>query len=196
MNREICLSISGHHEESWQPAWGIRTALTALRAFMEGSAKGQLGGMEMGEEERRRLAEGSRTWKCLGCGGGSNEEILKEVEEELEQAGSQGDRKGEVPEGLKLGYREDLVNKDDGEGAKRKSPTETQTDQIQSQPSTNADSSPMSASTNSPLSQPTRTTPILRTTSSSSDALPTWIDKAIVGVVASLAVMIIKKMVV
>ncbi|PNY18324.1 Uncharacterized protein TCAP_07556, partial [Tolypocladium capitatum] len=28
-NREICLSISGHHEETWQPAWGIRTALVA-----------------------------------------------------------------------------------------------------------------------------------------------------------------------
>ena len=36
VNREICLSISGHHEESWQPAWGIRTALCALRAFMAG----------------------------------------------------------------------------------------------------------------------------------------------------------------
>lgn len=29
VNREICLSISGHHEETWQPAWGIRTALVA-----------------------------------------------------------------------------------------------------------------------------------------------------------------------
>jgi hypothetical protein len=28
-NREICLSISGHHEETWQPAWGVRTALVA-----------------------------------------------------------------------------------------------------------------------------------------------------------------------
>jgi ubiquitin-conjugating enzyme E2 J1 len=28
-NREICLSISGHHEETWQPAWGIRTAVVA-----------------------------------------------------------------------------------------------------------------------------------------------------------------------
>lgn len=34
-NREICLSISGHHEETWQPAWGVRTALVALRSFME-----------------------------------------------------------------------------------------------------------------------------------------------------------------
>lgn len=29
VNREICLSISGHHEETWQPAWGVRTALVA-----------------------------------------------------------------------------------------------------------------------------------------------------------------------
>lgn len=29
VNREICLSISGFHEETWQPAWGIRTALVA-----------------------------------------------------------------------------------------------------------------------------------------------------------------------
>jgi ubiquitin-conjugating enzyme E2 J1 len=28
-NREICLSISGHHEETWQPAWGLRTAIVA-----------------------------------------------------------------------------------------------------------------------------------------------------------------------
>jgi len=34
VNRDICLSMSGHHEETWQPAWGIRTALVALRAFM------------------------------------------------------------------------------------------------------------------------------------------------------------------
>jgi ubiquitin-conjugating enzyme E2 J1 len=32
-NREICLSISGHHEETWQPAWGIRTAIVAYVYF-------------------------------------------------------------------------------------------------------------------------------------------------------------------
>jgi hypothetical protein len=32
-NREICLSISGHHEETWQPAWGVRTALVAYVAI-------------------------------------------------------------------------------------------------------------------------------------------------------------------
>ena len=27
--RKICLSVSAHHPESWQPAWGVRTILTA-----------------------------------------------------------------------------------------------------------------------------------------------------------------------
>ncbi|RAK85477.1 UBC-like protein [Aspergillus costaricaensis CBS 115574] len=50
VNREICLSISGHHEETWQPAWGIRTALIALRSFMDGDAKGQVGGLDVADE--------------------------------------------------------------------------------------------------------------------------------------------------
>ncbi|PWY88924.1 UBC-like protein [Aspergillus heteromorphus CBS 117.55] len=64
VNREICLSISGHHEETWQPAWGIRTALIALRSFMDGDAKGQVGGLDVGEGVRRRYAEESRGWRC------------------------------------------------------------------------------------------------------------------------------------
>ncbi|MCJ1232648.1 hypothetical protein MMC14_000601 [Varicellaria rhodocarpa] len=106
VNREICLSISGHHEETWQPAWGIRTALCAIRAFMSGEAKGQVGGLEMTEEGRKRLATESRTWKCSGCGGRTNEEVLKEVEEICD---GQEERKEEVlPEGLRLAYREEI----------------------------------------------------------------------------------------
>ncbi|RAH87686.1 UBC-like protein [Aspergillus japonicus CBS 114.51] len=69
VNREICLSISGHHEETWQPAWGIRTALIALRSFMDGDARGQVGGLDVGEEVRRRYAAASRGWRCEGCMG-------------------------------------------------------------------------------------------------------------------------------
>ncbi|PWY90279.1 UBC-like protein, partial [Aspergillus sclerotioniger CBS 115572] len=67
VNREICLSISGHHEETWQPAWGIRTALIALRSFMDGDARGQVGGLDVGAEVRRRYAVESRAWRCDGC---------------------------------------------------------------------------------------------------------------------------------
>ncbi|MCJ1391606.1 hypothetical protein MMC18_004470 [Xylographa bjoerkii] len=111
VNREICLSISGHHEESWQPAWGIRTALCAIRAFMAGEAKGQVGGLDMSENGRLRLAKESRGWKCAGgCGGRTNEEVLKESEEEwkLMDESGQARKEEKIPEELRLEYRDDL----------------------------------------------------------------------------------------
>ncbi|KAH8926278.1 UBC-like protein [Atractiella rhizophila] len=64
---KICLSITGYHEEAWQPAWGIRTALVGLSAFFLTDPKGAIGSLETGEEERRRLAKASRTWVCENC---------------------------------------------------------------------------------------------------------------------------------
>lgn len=111
-NREICLSISGHHEETWQPAWGVRTALVALRSFMETDPKGQLGGLDTSEAVRKRLAGESRAWRCTGCGGRTNEEIIKECEEaakaaEAEEGGSKS-KDVEVPTELKLGFRDEM----------------------------------------------------------------------------------------
>ena len=42
---KICLSISAHHPEHWQPIWSVRTALTALIAFMPTPADGALGSL-------------------------------------------------------------------------------------------------------------------------------------------------------
>ncbi|KAI9827358.1 MAG: hypothetical protein M1819_007001 [Sarea resinae] len=148
-NREICLSISGHHEETWQPAWGIRTALVALRAFMGEESKGMVGGMEAAEGVRKRLASEARAWRCGGCGGRSNEEVMKEVADRLEEEGRAEKAKTgaaeEVPEGLRLGYREDI------EGAVKSgsSPSEQQ----QKKPSLSS-STPPAASLSQSQSQP------------------------------------------
>lgn len=118
-NREICLSISGHHEETWQPAWGVRTALVALRTFMETDVKGQLGGLEAGEGVRRQLAAESGRWRCgVCCGGKSNGEILGEWEEKVrEMGGAEGVVEEKVPEELKMGWRDEMEKKGkDGEG--------------------------------------------------------------------------------
>ncbi|POS86148.1 hypothetical protein EPUL_006266 [Erysiphe pulchra] len=77
VNREICLSISGHHEETWMPAWGVRTALVALRSFMETDPKGQLGGLECTANEREKIARESIHWVCSVCQK-KNADILKE----------------------------------------------------------------------------------------------------------------------
>ncbi|CAN8095766.1 unnamed protein product [Discula destructiva] len=120
-NREICLSISGHHEETWQPAWGVRTALVALRSFMETDPKGQLGGLDTSDAARRHFAAESRAWRCSGCGGRANEDIIRECEEAAEAAeaeegagaaaGSSSSTKAkdvEVPAELKLGFRDEM----------------------------------------------------------------------------------------
>lgn len=57
---KICLSISNHHPEHWQPSWSVRTALVALIAFMPTNPNGALGSLDYKKEERRALAIKSR----------------------------------------------------------------------------------------------------------------------------------------
>ena len=42
---KICLSISSHHPEHWQPSWSVRTALLALIGFMPTSSNGAIGSL-------------------------------------------------------------------------------------------------------------------------------------------------------
>ncbi|EAA31510.2 UBC-like protein [Neurospora crassa] len=112
-NREICLSISGHHEETWQPAWGVRTSLVALRSFMETDPKGQLGGLDATEAVRRRMATESRAWKCQACGK-TNEEIIWECEEAAKEHQGEGQAEVEVPSDLKMGWRDEMDKNSSG----------------------------------------------------------------------------------
>lgn len=68
VNKKICLSISSFHPETWQPSWGIRTALLAIMAFFETEPKGAVGSLDAPPAERRRLAVASRKHKCATCG--------------------------------------------------------------------------------------------------------------------------------
>ena len=214
VNREICLSISGHHEETWQPAWGIRTALWALRAFMEGGAKGQVGGMEMGEAERKRLAEESKGWRCTTCGGKTNKEILKAQEEEGSNGG--GNSKAEIPEELRFGFKDEMQKPKSNNTVQSTQPTMRETDkdpfmlanrhatssvpcpstamQTSSSPPAAAQGSSTSISRviSRPQQQPAPIAPAAQT--SSQEAVPRWIDKAIVCLVGTLLMMILRKL--
>ncbi|KHN95424.1 Ubiquitin-conjugating enzyme/RWD-like protein [Metarhizium album ARSEF 1941] len=109
-NREICLSISGHHEETWQPAWGIRTAIVALRSFMETDARGQLGGLDTTEEVRRRLARESRTFRCSTCAR-SNADIISETERQFNESSFPTKNDVQVPTELSMGWRDEMEPK-------------------------------------------------------------------------------------
>ena len=167
---------------------------------MEAGAKGQVGGMEMGNEDRLRLARDSRGWACEGCGGRSNEDVLREQAKMAEEVG--GNKTVEkVPEDLKFGFRDEMtMGKEktitDGvetsnAGAGSRNPSSLTAPG--SSPST------VSLSSQQPLSTRTITSPASSTRSpyvrppAASEPVPAWIDKAIAGVVAGLALMIIRK---
>uniref|UniRef100_A0A1B6L4F2 UBC core domain-containing protein n=1 Tax=Graphocephala atropunctata TaxID=36148 RepID=A0A1B6L4F2_9HEMI len=67
-HKKICLSISGHHPETWQPSWSIRTALLALIAFMPTPSNGTIGAIDYTPQERQLLAKKSQSWECSVCG--------------------------------------------------------------------------------------------------------------------------------
>lgn len=95
---------------------------------MEGEAAGQVGGMECSKEVREKIAGESAAWKCEGCGGQSCEDILKESAaraKELEDAG-QVVREEVLPEGLKLGYKDEM-KKGEGEAGSSEAPAPTPT---------------------------------------------------------------------
>ncbi|KAM7534781.1 hypothetical protein Aperf_G00000109388 [Anoplocephala perfoliata] len=66
--RQICLSISGYHPETWCPSWSIRTALLAIIGFMPTSGAGAIGSMSVSIEERKKLAIRSQNYSCDICG--------------------------------------------------------------------------------------------------------------------------------
>lgn len=68
VNKKICLSISGHHPETWLPCWSIRTVLLALIAFMLTPADTAIGALDYTSDERKKLARKSQKWSCSHCG--------------------------------------------------------------------------------------------------------------------------------
>ncbi|KAK2990247.1 hypothetical protein RJ640_014699, partial [Escallonia rubra] len=77
---KICLSISNHHPEHWQPSWSVRTALVALIAFMPTNPNGALGSLDYKKEERRALAIKSReTSPKLGTA--ERQKLIEEIHE-------------------------------------------------------------------------------------------------------------------
>ncbi|KAL8376233.1 hypothetical protein RB595_007372 [Gaeumannomyces hyphopodioides] len=213
-NREICLSISGHHEETWQPAWGVRTALVALRSFMETDPRGQLGGLETTDAVRRRLAAESCAFRCPACGGRSNADIIAEAEAAAAAAehagGGPAAAEVEVPAELKMGWRDEM-GKEPAPAAAAAAPSEDpevaelaegfvqtvaprppapQQQQPQPQPTRTVPLAPIhrpAAAAAAPLAQAARAQ--YRT---SADGVPVWVDRAIAIVSVMLVAMFLK----
>ncbi|KAI1135176.1 UBC-like protein [Hypoxylon sp. FL0543] len=211
-NREICLSISGHHEETWQPAWGVRTALVALRSFMETNARGQLGGLDTSDAVRRKLAAESKSWKCAVCAK-TNEEIIAECEERCKEhdAANDGKRKEvEVPAELKMGFRDEMEKPKAGDGGSDDAESaELAESFVQTAPEREIEP-PLTRSAAQPPARPAQgvpsptgrvllSDPVGQATSTPSQrpvdphaGVPAWVDYAIVSLVIMLIAMLLK----
>ena len=62
------MSITSFHQETWRPAWGLRTALIALISFMTTNGEGAIGALDYDEETRAVYAKRSKYWVCGICG--------------------------------------------------------------------------------------------------------------------------------
>ncbi|KAJ3498792.1 hypothetical protein NLG97_g863 [Lecanicillium saksenae] len=207
-NREICLSISGHHEETWQPAWGVRTALVALRSFMETEARGQLGGLETTDDVRRSLAKDSGAWTCAVCAK-CNTEIMKECEERCQEADT-STTDFAVPQELKMVWKDEM--KPEAPKSDEKTTENTSEDSelaegfVQTTPASAAISQPPAARAAPPhqqiarreaaqtaaLSQQQRVQVAPAHHQTTDDGVPLWIDRAIVVLVVLLIALLIK----
>lgn len=181
-NREICLSISGHHEETWQPAWGIRTALSALRAFMEADAKGQVGGLEMSKTERERLANASASWSCAICGGQTNQTIL--VDNQPLSDAEPHQETGKLPAIIApLEFRTKVIDA---------SPISEHTAK------TTESFAHFTAASTKPKEEKAASNSITSPTNPSSErqseTFPWWLDRAICGVLLALILMVAKRL--
>lgn len=202
VNREICLSISGHHEETWQPAWGIRTALVALRSFMETNPSGQLGGVDASDSVRKRIAGESRGWKCGVCGGRSCEEILGEAErlaKEVEDEGAGSKREEEtVPPEMQIGLKKEVeeenepsqkIAEGDSKSAEDTSSAQTENEYPPARP---AQTVPQPTATLSTPQEPQTQRQMAQAPVRSNDGVPVWVDRAIAGIVLCLVFMVLK----
>lgn len=168
--------------------------------------------MNAAEGVRKRLAAESKAWRCTGCGK-SCEEVMREQEERVKEAESEGRRKEEaVPQELKLGYRDELGK--EGEAGSRKADeatadlsagSSTQQQQQREPVDSSTVKTPVQASipaTAGPAMQPPTTSapvqrqlqqqPLQQRPAAQAD-VPTWIDKAIIGVVVALAYILLRK---
>ncbi|KAJ5990399.1 hypothetical protein N7522_010606 [Penicillium canescens] len=204
VNREICLSISGHHEETWQPAWGVRTALLAIRSEIMGAeSQGQEGVCEGFDELGL-----SRVWSwefggdeaVVGTLSGPGVEV--DVETEGARVGT-GEGEGEEKKQEEDGDARDQSEVPAQASAQASGHQGENTPIAPSAPTLAAavpatlpapDPAPAPAApVSAPAPAPTRTIPAQPIPLDQESSEGVWLDRAIVGVVIALIILVLRR---
>lgn len=75
LHQKICLSVTAHHPEEWNPSWGIRTVLLGIISHFPVEDKSSIGYLDYSKEERKKLARESVDFVCPTCNA-SNKSLL------------------------------------------------------------------------------------------------------------------------
>lgn len=170
---------------------------TSLRTFMETDAKGQLGGIECNDDQRRRLAKESHAWKCSTCLK-SNADILKECVEAAKEHGSQVET--EVPKELKMGFKDEMSSsKPDTDRNEDDESTELAEGFVQTVPTPNVGATEAAivsptATVIPPIQARLQTPSAVQARAMSNEGVPAWVDRAIIAVIACLIALILRLM--
>ncbi|EOY06705.1 hypothetical protein QUC31_016137 [Theobroma cacao] len=199
---KICLSISNHHPEHWQPSWSVRTALVALIAFMPTSPNGALGSLDYKKEERRALAIKSREAPPK-FGNPERQKLIDEIHEYMlskappvpQLSPSQASEEHSMDrDGVTQANQQDSVSMAGGDGL----PNQAVGDRVvEEEPVAPANANPAPAEirvvrevpARGPSNQPLQR-PELRVQKSADDRLFTW---AAVGLTIAILVLLLKK---
>lgn len=177
---------------------------------MDGDAKGQVGGLDVGEEVRRAYARSSRGWRCEACEGSrgrENEEVMREWWGVCREAGVRvegedfGGEFGVDEEEKEKGNekKEEGVDEAADAGADAAVTAATDTPRVQQEPSSQPQPQPQPQQQ---LQQhtPPATRPSVPAAPASASASATtsqdtpWLDRAIVGVIIALVAMILRRL--
>lgn len=67
VGKDICLSATAHHQETWTPQWNLRTLIMALRGHIITQPR-EIGSIITTKERQINLAIQSQKFKCPFCG--------------------------------------------------------------------------------------------------------------------------------
>lgn len=172
---------------------------------MDSDAGGQVGGMTSSEEVRRRLASESLGWRCGGCGGRTNEEMMREQERLVQEVGKGEEKEEAVPEELRLGYKDELGKENSSPKQQDEKAAVVEDEAVEIPVRTSAQVAAAGAAAETTTTTTTRTLPAPTRTTPAAQAAPpprlatppapqdtAWIDKAIIGVGTALAIMVFR----
>ncbi|KAG8370517.1 hypothetical protein BUALT_Bualt14G0125100 [Buddleja alternifolia] len=191
---KICLSISNHHPEHWQPSWSVRTALVALIAFMPTSPNGALGSLDYPKEERRALAIKSRE-AAPTFGSTERQQLIDEIHEYMLSKAPPVPQANQASEVQTESDESKRSSRNELEGTTEILPNPTENDEITEEPNENTSTANNAQTSQSVPSVPTTGNQLLlkperNVPKQADDRLFTW---AAFGLTIAIVFLLLKK---